>query len=155
MRPFLSNFPDWMAQNRLAFFRCRLIRVTQVNLVMPPLVGKVHCISLPFCKFIHLAQRLRLIVIAADVHTLDTQSFLIMEKLGSGKVHFLLPSCFFLRPVEHLLCHKFRQTNHRDPLEALFMGKIYTICIRLLPQTFQRRYDILKETLGGRPYSSS
>ena len=58
-----------MTQHRLALFRGCLARVGKINFVVAA-VSEVKLIPLFLCKGIHQMQRLRLVIIGTEVHTL-------------------------------------------------------------------------------------
>ena len=52
-----------------------------INLMMEPLLCDIQFISLLFQKVMHPADRLRLLIVGTDMHTLDAQTLVIGQKL--------------------------------------------------------------------------
>ena len=123
------------------FFRRGAVGVGEIELVVKARLIEVHRIALLCRKSIHPGQRFRLVVVRAEVHTLDTEALIVGEELDLGEILFLFGCRFPDRPVELFPGHELRQAEHGCPVEAFLPGP------RLFPQPFQRRHYEVKVTV--------
>ena len=133
-----------MSDHGFSLFRSYFSGITQIDLMMQPLIGDVQGISLAFHKLMHHGDRSRFIIIGPDVHALDTQALVIGQKFHFGEINLFPGGSFPYSPVKIILRHKIRQADDRDPFEIVFAGKIYTDNIILPPEAFQRGNYIVK-----------
>ena len=91
--------------------------------------------------------RCRLIIIAADVHTLHTQTLIIGQKFDFGEIRFLLVCRLLYRPIKISFRYKIGQAYQRYPLEMFLVGIVDTLHTVLPPEALKRRHDIIKIAL--------
>lgn len=84
-------------------------RIAQINFVMVSCVRNIQLISVCFHIVVHEINGGRLIIVRADVHTLNTQTLIIREELYFGEILFLLFRCFLNRPLKIFLRYEVRQ----------------------------------------------
>ena len=78
------------------------------------------------------------------MHTLNTESFLICEKLNRGKVLLFLLGCLLNGPEKIGMTNKIRKADEGDPVEVFFVGEVDSRTAFIPPKTFQRRNYIVK-----------
>ena len=78
--------------------------------------------------------RCRLIIIAADVHTLHTQTLIIGQKFDFGEIRFLLVCRLLYRPIKISFRYKIGQAYQRYPLEMFLVGIVDTLHTVLPPE---------------------
>ena len=122
-----------MSQDGLQLFRRGAVGVGEIELVVKARLREVHRIALLCRKGIHPGQRLRLVVVRAEVHTLDTEALIVGEELDLGEILILFVFRFPDLPVELLHVHKLRQADHTCPLKAFFVGVVHTVHPLLMP----------------------
>lgn len=115
--------------------------------MMESVFTKVRCVSVRFGIFRHSSYRGRLVIVGADVHTLNAQTFLLGEELHQGAVQLLFAGCLLYSPVKLSFGYEVWQTDHRDPAEVLLAGVVHATDTFLPPQTLQRRHHIVEVTI--------
>lgn len=71
------HFPYRMPYDRLQFFRGAFSRVAQINLVMTAAFIYVQIIAVRFHIFMHERDGFRLVIVRADMQTLDANALVI------------------------------------------------------------------------------
>lgn len=91
-----------MAHDGLQLVRCDLTSVRQINLMVAPLLRQVNLVASLAREGVHSLDRGRLVIIATDMQTLDTETLTYLEVLRDRAVDLLFLRCLPHRPVEDL-----------------------------------------------------
>lgn len=140
---FIGGF-YWLAYYGLTPFRSCPSGIAQIDLVVQAVPGEIRLVSGPEEKFLYLLECSGLIIVTSDMHTLDTQPFIICKELCAGKVLMLFLLSLPYRPVKLFFCYKLRQPDHGDPSEAFFVRVVDPGDAVLPSQSFQGRDYIRK-----------
>ena len=115
--------------------------------MVEPALPEIQFIALPPSVLLHGRHGGRLVVIGADVHTLDTQALLPRKEFHSREVLLFLFRGLPDGPAEDLFRYKLRQADEGDPPEIRLAGLVHALDILLPPQSLQGRHHIVKVAL--------
>ena len=95
---------------------------------------------------VHKFHGFRFLIVGADVHYLNAETFVDGEEFGSRTVKFFLLGGCCYRPIKIFAGDEIGQTQYRNPIECGFVGIINTYNAVLPPKTFERRYNVFVKT---------
>lgn len=140
------EFPDGMTEDGFEFLWGAAARIAEIDFVMIAGIFDVESAVVVGDELVHGRDSCWLVVITAEVKTLNDQAFVISQKLNFGKILFLLLRGFFNSPVKIGARDKIGQANGGNKVHVGFTTIVERIGAVLPPKTFERRNNIFKKS---------